>query len=116
MALSKAEREAGYRPVPQPSPEQVTVLRRVSAGYLMRTHRVDDNGKSRVEFSYEDGSRMTSLAKPGARCDDEKIVNGMIANGWLIPIEGETLIDGAPPQRYRARTAEDGPLPRFVKR
>ncbi len=108
--LSKAEREAGYRAVPRPTPQQTAVLRRVARGFLLVTY----TEKGPI-FTYEDGSRMTSLNKKG---DNSRIVAHMIAEGWLIPVGKEVLPfagEPMPPQRYRARTIEDGLLPRVVK-
>ncbi len=108
--LSKAEREKGYRPVPQLRPEEVAVLRRVSRGALLRTNR---ENKPPL-FTYEDGTAMTRLSRDGER--EEEAVYRMVKHGWLIPIEGETLIEGCAAQRYRARTAQDGPTPKFIRK
>jgi hypothetical protein len=45
-------------------------------------------------------------------------IRRMTAEGWLIPIKGESLPlgDGDYPQRWRARRPEDGELPRFYRR
>ncbi len=110
--LSKAEREMGYRPVPQPTEPEVAILRRVAGGFLLRT----ETEKGPL-FHYEDGSRMTSLEKPLSKTDDAKRIDRMVARGYLIAMKGETLphLKDAPPQRYRARTPSDGPLPKFTK-
>jgi len=105
--LSKAEREEGYRSVPQPRPEEVAVLRRVSRGALLRTNREDKPPL----FTYEDGTR---LSRDGQR--EEEAIDRMIKHGWLIPIEGEVLFEGCSAQRFRARTIEDGPTPKFIRR
>ncbi len=106
--LSKAEREEGYRTVPQPTPLQVAILRRIAAGFLLRTHT--DKGAC---FTYDDGSALSSMTKGALR--EREAIEAMVRRGLLIPIEDETLIEGVPPQRYRARTPADGPLPRFTK-
>ena len=116
MVLSKDEREAGYRSVPQPSPEQVAVLRRVASGYLTVTRGTDEKGRPSVEYTYDDGAQMTLLGKIGA--DQERAVTWMVACGWLISIPNEALplIEGeaGQPQRYRVRTLADGPLPKWI--
>jgi hypothetical protein len=58
---------------------------------------------------------MTSLAKPGSRTDDAALIDRMVHRGFLIPVPGETLIEGGPAQRYRARGVADGALPKFTK-
>lgn len=110
MGLTKAERELGYRPTPQPNEQQVAVLRRVARGFLLVTHT--DKG---AVYSYDDGTRLASLSKTG---ENDRIIKRMIAEGWLLPIDKETLPfagEAMPPQRYRARTVADGALPRFTK-
>ncbi len=115
MGLSKAERERGYRPVPQPNEQHIAVLRRVARGFLLVTHTTGKDGSPVTLYTYEDGTPMTSLNKKG---DNSRVVARMVAEGWLIPIENEALpFHGEPmsPQRCRARTIADGPTPRFVK-
>ncbi len=109
MSLSKDERKLGWRSVPQPTPQQTAVLRRVAAGFLLRTQTAGG-----TMFSYDDGTKLPIMTKGGLR--DTAAVEGMIEYGWLIPLPDESLIEGGPPQRYRARTIEDGLLPRFVRR
>ena len=114
MALSKAEREDGWVSVPQPTPLEVAVLRRVARGYLLRTNGEDRKGNLATWFTYDDGTPMSHLTKKGFWQDELRAVERMVDNGWLIPVEGESILDG-PPQRYRARTVKDGPLPKFVR-
>lgn len=110
MGLTKDERMAGYRPVPQPNEQQVAILRRVALGFLLVTQ-----GEKGPVYTYDDGSPLPNLSRT---VGNERSVKRMIAEGWLMPIEGEALpfhSAPTPPQRYRARTVEDGALPRFVK-
>lgn len=110
MSLSKNERALGWRLVARPNEQQVAVLRRVAKGFLLVTQGI--KGK---QYSYEDGSPITSLNKKG---DNSRAIARMIAEGWLIPVEKEVLPfagEPMPPQRYRARTVADGPLPRFIQ-
>lgn len=68
---------------------------------------------------YDDG---TVIRDAKGRPLSKREINRMVKQGWLIPIEGESLfsrLSSAPPgdvpQRYRARTPDDGPLPRFTE-
>lgn len=106
MGLSKAERDAGYRPVPLPSEHTSVILRRVAAGFLMVTHC--ENGERL--YCYEDGTPVRDAKE---RPIDGRMVRAMIRQGWLLPVGGESLLKDGPPQRYRARTPADGPLPRW---
>lgn len=108
MSLTKREKEAGYRPVPLPTATVTNILRRVAKGFLMVTHCEDGE----VLYCYDDG---TVIRDHKRRVLSKRAINHMIREHWLIPIEGESMF-GGPPQRYRARTVDDGPLPRFVKR
>jgi hypothetical protein len=117
MALSEADKEAGYRLVPQPNDREVTILRRIAAGYLLFTQSVKDGEAGR--YTYDDGKPiMVEEMRRGTRSTipmDDKHFNRLTAHGWLLPIEGETLIEGCTAQRWRARTTSDGVLPRAVK-
>ena len=112
MSLTKAEREQGYKAAPQPSPHITAILRRVALGFVLAT-RVEENGAAVVRYCYDDG---TVIRTAKGRPVDANTVSRMIAEGWLIPIKGETLPLGeeGPPQRYRARTVADGLLPKFI--
>lgn len=105
MALSKAEKEAGYVAVPQPTPAMTAILRRVAMGHLQATHTEEG-----VVYTYDDGTPIAY----GKRPISKGVVEGAAKQGWLIPVKGESMFEG-PPQRYRARTIDDGPLPRFYK-
>lgn len=104
MALSRAEKDAGYKAVPQPSPRMTEILRRVAAGCLLATQT--ENG---TIYTYDDGTPV----RYGKHMLSDSNVKSAVTHGWLIPIKGESMFDG-PPQRYRARMVEDGPLPRFI--
>lgn len=105
MGLSKAARDAGYRPVPQPSEHTALILRRVAGGHLMVTHAADG-----TQYCYEDG---TPVRDSKGREIKPRAIRAMIKNRWLIPIEGESFLQDGPPQRYRARSPADGPLPKW---
>jgi hypothetical protein len=109
MGLTKSERDAGYRPVPQPGEYTVGILRRVARGFLLVTHTED----GQTLYCYDDG---TVISDKKGRAVSGRAVREMIKNGWLIPVKGESLLEDGPPQRYRARTPEDGLLPRWRKR
>lgn len=111
MPLSKAEREAGFRPVPQPSEYTAAILRRVAAGFLLVTH-VEEEGKTVTRYTYDDG---TPIRDQKGHALSSRAIAQMIKHRWLIPIDGESMFDG-PPQRYRSRTLADGPLPRWRHR
>jgi hypothetical protein len=117
MALSEADKDAGYRMVPQPSPREVSILRRIASGYLLFTQSVPDGKSGR--FAYDDGTPIVvEEMRRGTRSTipmDDKHFHRFTANGWLLPIEGETLIEDSTAQRWRARSANDAPLPRVVK-
>ena len=117
MALSEADKEAGYRMVPQPSPREVSILRRIAAGYLLFTQSVPDGKSGR--FAYDDGSPITvEEIRRGTRSTvpmDDKHFHRFTTNGWLLPVEGEVLFEDCLAQRWRARNASDGLLPRVVK-
>jgi len=115
MSLTKFEREQGYRELPRPPVWAEPILRRIAGGYLLLTQHEDgayatyDNGKpiymERTENKTKRHVQMNS-----------DTVRQWVRRGWLIPIEGEALFEGGPAQRYRARTIEDGALPRIVDR
>lgn len=109
MSLSKAEREAGFRPIPQPSPGVAVILRRVARGSLMVTHTED----GQTLYCYEDG---TVICDAKGRALTGRAVKRMINEGWLLPIDGGSFLEHGPPQQYRARTVTDGPLPRWERR
>jgi hypothetical protein len=114
MTLTKEEREAGYTQPPMPTPWAQLILRRIAGGYLLLT--LDENGG---QASYDNGTKITipyiKNKEPRTREMTGNDVKLWVRRGWLIPIEGETLFEGGPPQRYRARTVADGPLPRLIK-
>ena len=105
MTLSKAEKDAGYIAAPQPTAAMTTILRRVAMGHLQVT--LTDEG---VAYTYDDGTPIIYGKKP----IQKGVVERAAKAGWLIPIEKESMFDG-PPQRYRARNVDDGPLPKFYK-
>ena len=105
MALSKDERERGYRMAPKPSNHVTAILRRVAAGTICVTH-----GSDGPVYTYEDGTvvrdhRGEKLGKT--------TFNHMVSRGWLIPLEGGSFLKDGPPQQYRARRPSDPPLPRI---
>lgn len=117
MALSEADKEAGYRLVPRPNAREVTILRRIASGYLLFTQSVPDGKAGR--FTYDDCKPiMVEEMRHGTRSTipmDDKHFHRLIEHGWLLPIEGETLIEDCTAQRWRARRVDDPLLPRFVK-
>jgi hypothetical protein len=114
MTLTSEEREAGYKQPPTPAPWAQIILRRIAGGYLMLTMDGNDGWAS-----YDDGTKiMISYIhnrEPRTRQMSGHDVKLWVKRGWLIPIEGETLFEDGPAQRYRARTVADGPLPRIVR-
>ena len=108
MGLSKTERDAGYKAVPQPGEHTIAILRRVARGFLLVTQHED-----RTVYCYDDGTKIRN--SQGGLVTGRQ-VKAMIRHGWLLPIKGESLITDGPPQRYRARTVEDGPLPRWRRK
>ena len=114
MTLTKDEREAGYTQPPMPAPWAQLILRRIAGGYLMLT--LDEDGG---RASYDDGAAITiPYTENGEHRTRQMTGNDIklwVRHGWLIPIEGETLFADGPPQRYRARTIADGPLPRIIQ-
>jgi hypothetical protein len=113
MPLTKAERELGYRENPRPPGWAEPILRRIAGGYLMMT--LDEDG---AFATYADGKEIwMPTTRNGERRTvqmDLDTVKAWVKRGWLIPIEGESLLPDGPPQRYRARTIADGILPRIV--
>jgi hypothetical protein len=114
MTLTKEEREQGYTQPPAPAWWAQLILRRIAGGYLLLT--LDGDGGT---ASYDDG---TAIIIPHMHNKERRTrqmtgndVKLWVKRGWLIPIEGEALFPGAPPQRYRSRTVADGPLPRLIK-
>src|SRR5262245_26372183 len=105
MSLSKEERDAGYRSIPQPTPDVAVILRRVARGFLMVTHTEDGE----TLYCYEDGAIIRDSK---GRALTGRAVKQMIRQGWLLPIDGGSFLEHGPPQQYRARTVADGPLPR----
>lgn len=78
-----------------PTPEDVAILRRAAAGFVL-VSIID--GKMRV--SYEDGTPVSPRWRDpsGAR-----MLQKMVSNGWLIPDKNDTLFDVPLAQIYRAR-------------
>jgi hypothetical protein len=113
MALSQVEKEAGYKTVPQPPVWAQPILRRIGRGYLMLTL-----GEKGATASYDDGTPVRiERRKNGVLVHEPMSVaetEDWARRGWLIPIDGERLFEGFPPQRYRTRNPTDGPLPRIV--
>ena len=110
MSLTRAERDAGYRAVPQPGEHTTMILRRVARGFLLVTQTPD----GRTLYCYDDG---TPIHNEKGGPVTSSAIKAMIRNGWLIPIRGESLLgEDGPPQRYRARTLQDPVLPRWRKR
>jgi hypothetical protein len=102
-------------PAPQPPPHVVGILRRCAAGFILATHTTDDKDRPVTRYCYDDGAVIRDRRSLPL---DSRAINHMVAEGWLIPINGEALpLNGeeGPPQRYRARTVADGLLPRFRK-
>jgi hypothetical protein len=114
MTLTKEEREAGYKQPLVPAPRATDILRRIAGGYLIVTMNEDgsracyDSGIEIMVPYNKNNERWTRYMTP----DDVAL---WVKRGWLIPIEGETLFEDGPAQRYRARTVTDGPLPRIVR-
>lgn len=108
MGLSKTERDAGYKAVPQPGEHTLAILRRVARGFLLVTQN-----EGRTLYCYDDGTPVRN--SNGGEIAGHQI-KAMIKRGWLLPIKGESLLTDGPPQRYRARTIEDGLLPRWRKK
>jgi hypothetical protein len=52
-------------------------------------------------YTYEDGSPVSLREKgdSGARHFKK-----LVAEGWLVPEKGDSLLEGGPPQRYRTRS------------
>lgn len=113
MSLTKNEREQGYLEPPRPSPHTVAILRRVARGYLLVTHGTNDKNRPEIIYCYDDGTGVRDFR--GKPISSRKI-HTMVAEGWLIPVKGESLFPDGTPQRYRARTLEDGMLPRIIKK
>lgn len=113
MSLTKREKEAGYKSVPQPTEHDAKILRRVAKGFLLVTLGKNDNGETVTRYCYDDG---TPICDQKGRHLSTRAVNRMIRQHWLLPVKGESLWGDGPPQRYRARTVDDGPLPRFMRR
>jgi hypothetical protein len=114
MALTKQEREQGYRQHPQPPSWAEPILRRIAGGYLLLTMQ----GEKEALASYDSGAPIwMEITKNGKRVKQQMggdTVALWVTRRWLIPIKGESLFEDGPPQRYRARTIADGPLPRIV--
>lgn len=107
MTLTKAEREAGYKQLPQPSPFITSILRRVARGYLLVTQDADN----KTIYCYDDGTPVYDFK---GRPITTRAISHMAREGWLLPIKGETLFPDGTPQRYRARTLDDPILPRWT--
>jgi len=108
MSLTKAEKEAGYRQLAQPSSHTANILRRIARGYLLVTQ--DDENKT--VYCYDDGTPVHDFK---GLLLTTRAVSHMVREGWLIPIKGETLFADGTPQRYRARTLGDPILPRWTR-
>lgn len=113
MSLSRVEKEAGYKAVQSPPTWASPILRRIGRGHPLLTM-----GEKGALASYEDGITVYMerrergvLVHPPMTGEDAA---DWAERGWLIPIEGEALLEGGTPQRYRARTPADPPLPRIV--
>jgi hypothetical protein len=109
--LSRNEKDQGYRVGPGVSGHTLAIVRRIAGGFLMRTQRETDKESPIVEFTYDDGS-LARKAKGQPLTEGD--VARLCSQGILLPVDGEALFDDAPPQRYRARTIDDGPLPRIL--
>lgn len=112
MGLSKEERDAGYRTRPLPSAHVTAVLRRVAGGSISVTLGEDERGNPRTWFCYDDGTVVRDHKR---RELSEQAFNRMVREGWLIPVEGGSLLEDGPPQQYRARKPSDPLLPRIIK-
>ena len=79
-----------------PTPADMAILRRAARGFVMVT--IIDGAP---RYSYEDGTPVSLREKndSGARHFKK-----LVAEGWLVPEEGDALFEGGPPQRYRARS------------
>jgi hypothetical protein len=75
-------------------------------------------GEKEALASYDSGAPIwMEITKNGKRVKQQMggdTVALWVTRRWLIPIKGESLFEDGPPQRYRARTIADGPLPRIV--
>lgn len=91
-----AQRGIPRRPI-LPTAQETAILRRVAAGYCTVTF-ID----GRPHYGYEDGTPLP-LRRPRSDPDGENQFRRMVANGWLIPDQGDSLFPDGPPQIYRAR-------------
>jgi hypothetical protein len=102
LRYTKGDDNKNIEPKPVlPTPQDVAIIRRASAGYIVVT--MQDGSPT---YSYEDGSRVTlRSSKVGTSYDDgERHFNKMVAEGWLIPDKGDALFPDDPqPQIYQAR-------------
>lgn len=109
MALTKDEREAGYKSVPLPPLWAQPVLRRVGRGHLLLTM-----GEKGPLASYDDGTPIHIERSRNGVMVRERMTGpeaeAWAGRGWLVAIEG----DAGSPQRYRARRPDDGRLPRLL--
>lgn len=87
-------RTGKFRPAPTPSPVEVAILRRIARGHLLVTQKTDERGGSSTHYCYDDGMALPHYGKMGFS------LHKFVSNGWLVAVPGETLIAGAPAQRY----------------
>jgi hypothetical protein len=87
----------GIKPKPVlPTPQDVAILRRAAAGYIIVTMQ-----HGWPSYTYEDGSPVTLHG------NGQKHFVKLVAEGWLIPDKGDALFPDDPqPQIYRARKAK----------
>lgn len=100
--VAEAQKKAGHynrktgavRMPPRPTQHQVAILRRIARGWLQIT--LEERGDSKIEvYTYDDGAPIRDV-KGHALKSIARFVN----NGWIVPVKGESLIEGGPAQRY----------------
>lgn len=115
MALTKIERELGYRQVPQPTERESKILQRIAAGFLLVTRH---EGAADT-YTYDDGTAIwldrTERGRKRKVQMDARAFRRFAAHSWILPIDGENLLnEPLDAQRWRARTTTDPVLPRIV--